>query len=73
MGWSKSTNFKTPPAASASSVRVVMYGDMGKAERDNASEHYVQVQIYPIDSQWQGESIDLGLFKCWDLMCKSSL
>ncbi|KAG0567486.1 hypothetical protein KC19_7G138400 [Ceratodon purpureus] len=39
-GWSKSTNFSTPPAVGASSVRAVIYGDMGKAERDNSTIHY---------------------------------
>jgi len=44
-GWSKPTNFSTPPAVGASSVRVVIYGDMGKAERDNATIHYSTVRI----------------------------
>lgn len=39
-GWTKSTNFSTPPAAGANSVLAVIYGDMGKAERDNSSIHY---------------------------------
>lgn len=43
VGWSKITNFTTPPAVGANSVRVVMYGDMGKAERENASIHYSAV------------------------------
>ena len=73
MGWSKSTNFKTPPAAGASSVRVVMYGDMGKAERDNASEHYVQVQIYPMDSQMAGRINRSWTLQMLRVMCKSGL
>ncbi len=42
-GWTTSRSFKTPPAAGAKTLNVVMYGDMGKAERDNSDEHYVQV------------------------------
>jgi hypothetical protein len=42
-GWTANKTFTTPPAAGGSSLRVVMYGDMGKAERDNSDEHYVQV------------------------------
>jgi hypothetical protein len=42
-GWTTSRSFKTPPAAGANTLNVVMYGDMGKAERDHSDEHYVQV------------------------------
>jgi hypothetical protein len=42
-GLSESANFTTPPAVGASSVRAVIYGDMGQAERDNASIHYEEV------------------------------
>jgi hypothetical protein len=42
-GLTANKTFTTPPAAGGSSLRVVMYGDMGKAERDNSDEHYVQV------------------------------
>jgi hypothetical protein len=41
-GWTTSRSFKTPPAAGAKTLNVVMYGDMGKAERDHSDEHYVQ-------------------------------
>ncbi|CAK9192348.1 unnamed protein product [Sphagnum jensenii] len=41
-GLTANKTFTTPPAAGGSSLRVVMYGDMGKAERDNSDEHYVQ-------------------------------
>ncbi|CAM6025197.1 unnamed protein product [Sphagnum balticum] len=41
-GWTTSRSFKTPPAAGAKTLNVVMYADMGKAERDHSDEHYVQ-------------------------------
>jgi len=47
VGWSKRNSFRTPPAAGASEVKVVMYADMGKNERDGSNEHFLQVSINP--------------------------
>ncbi|BBM98080.1 acid phosphatase type 7 [Marchantia polymorpha subsp. ruderalis] len=42
VGLSPSTNFSTPPAAGDDAVTLIIFGDMGKAERDGSSIHYIQ-------------------------------
>lgn len=62
VGWSKITNFTTPPAVGANSVRVVMYGDMGKAERENASIHYsAPGSIGVVDALTRRNDVDVVL------------
>ncbi|XP_057849694.2 probable inactive purple acid phosphatase 27 [Cryptomeria japonica] len=42
VGWSNSVELSTPPAAGASDLRFLAFGDMGKAPRDASDEHYIQ-------------------------------
>ncbi|KAJ7519051.1 hypothetical protein O6H91_20G020900 [Diphasiastrum complanatum] len=42
VGWSSQMSFSTPPAAGFDKLVFIMYGDMGKAERDGCNEHYIQ-------------------------------
>ncbi|KAJ7571271.1 hypothetical protein O6H91_01G157300 [Diphasiastrum complanatum] len=42
VGWSTQKSFKAPPAAGSDSLTFIVYGDMGKAERDHSIEHYIQ-------------------------------
>ncbi|XP_050234246.1 probable inactive purple acid phosphatase 27 [Mercurialis annua] len=42
VGWSVPTEFKTPPAGGADEVKFLAFGDMGKAPRDAAVEHFIQ-------------------------------
>ncbi|KAL9273356.1 putative inactive purple acid phosphatase 27 [Drosera capensis] len=41
-GWSDQLEFRTPPAGGSDEVRIIAYGDMGKAPRDSSIEHYIQ-------------------------------
>ncbi|CAI9765012.1 unnamed protein product [Fraxinus pennsylvanica] len=41
-GWSNWTTFKTPPAGGSDELKFLAFGDMGKAPRDNSTEHYIQ-------------------------------
>ncbi|KAH9290758.1 hypothetical protein KI387_034875, partial [Taxus chinensis] len=42
VGWSSPVQFSTPPAAGASELTFLAFGDMGKAPRDASDEHYIQ-------------------------------
>ncbi|KAJ7295496.1 hypothetical protein O6H91_Y184800 [Diphasiastrum complanatum] len=42
VGWSGDKIFKTPPAAGAEALQIIIYGDMGKADADSSTEHYIQ-------------------------------
>ncbi|KAL3701603.1 hypothetical protein R1sor_019625 [Riccia sorocarpa] len=42
VGFSPNTSFSTPPAAGDDQVTIIIYGDMGKAERDGSLIHYIQ-------------------------------
>ncbi|CAM6097263.1 unnamed protein product [Calypogeia fissa] len=42
VGLSEIANFTTPPASGDNQVSIIIYGDMGKAERDGSSIHYIQ-------------------------------
>ncbi|KAL2478371.1 putative inactive purple acid phosphatase 27 [Forsythia ovata] len=41
-GWSNWTTLKTPPAGGSDELKFLAFGDMGKAPRDNSTEHYIQ-------------------------------
>ncbi|ERN05081.1 probable inactive purple acid phosphatase 27 isoform X1 [Amborella trichopoda] len=41
-GWSEKINFHTPTAGGSDKVRIVAFGDMGKAPRDLSVEHFIQ-------------------------------
>ncbi|XP_057849603.2 probable inactive purple acid phosphatase 27 isoform X2 [Cryptomeria japonica] len=42
VGWSDPVQFSTPPAAGASHIKFLAFGDMGKAPLDASDEHYIQ-------------------------------
>ncbi|WKA02221.1 hypothetical protein VitviT2T_020435 [Vitis vinifera] len=42
VGWSKLTQFRTPPAGGSDELRFIAFGDMGKSPRDNSTEHFIQ-------------------------------
>ncbi|RAL53834.1 hypothetical protein DM860_004305 [Cuscuta australis] len=42
IGWSSNITFKTAPAGGSDELRFIVFGDMGKAPRDNSIEHYIQ-------------------------------
>ncbi|EEC71650.1 hypothetical protein OsI_04091 [Oryza sativa Indica Group] len=42
VGWSNTTEFRTPPAAGSGELSFVIFGDMGKAPLDPSVEHYIQ-------------------------------
>ncbi|KAL5543670.1 hypothetical protein UlMin_007454 [Ulmus minor] len=42
VGWSDQIQFKTPPAGGSDELTFLAFGDMGKAPRDAALEHYIQ-------------------------------
>ncbi|ONK78435.1 uncharacterized protein A4U43_C02F18730 [Asparagus officinalis] len=42
VGWSGQIKFKTPPSAGSDELRLLAYGDMGKAPLDESVEHYIQ-------------------------------
>ncbi|KAJ7562764.1 hypothetical protein O6H91_03G083700 [Diphasiastrum complanatum] len=42
VGWSGVRSLITPPAAGGNSLNWIMYGDMGKADRDTSIVHYIQ-------------------------------
>lgn len=42
VGWSDEIQFKTPPAGGSDELKLLAYGDMGKAPRDETVEHYIQ-------------------------------
>ena len=46
VGWSRRSNFRTPPATGATEVKVIMLSDMGGNERDSSNEHYLQGRPY---------------------------
>ena len=46
VGWSNRIMFKTPPAGGSGELKFLAFGDMGKAPRDKAVEHYIQVFIH---------------------------
>ncbi|EFJ29628.1 hypothetical protein SELMODRAFT_410298 [Selaginella moellendorffii] len=41
-GWSNLKTFTTPPAGGPYCTKFLIFGDMGKAERDDSLEHYIQ-------------------------------
>lgn len=43
VGWSNEIQFRTPPAGGSDELKFIIFGDMGKAPRDNSTEHYIQV------------------------------
>ncbi|EPS66676.1 hypothetical protein M569_08099, partial [Genlisea aurea] len=42
VGWSDTITFRTPPAAGASALNFLAFGDLGKAPLDMSDEHYIQ-------------------------------
>ncbi|KAL2898499.1 putative inactive purple acid phosphatase 27 [Bienertia sinuspersici] len=42
VGWSDDIPFRTPPAGGSDELTILAFGDMGKAPRDSAVEHYIQ-------------------------------
>lgn len=47
-GWSEQIEFRTPPAGGSDELKFLAYGDMGKAPRDAAVEHYIQVGQFEV-------------------------
>ncbi|KAL8144464.1 hypothetical protein V2J09_017496 [Rumex salicifolius] len=41
-GWSEQIRARTPPAGGSDAVKIIAFGDMGKAPLDNSIEHYIQ-------------------------------
>ncbi|KAI9170523.1 hypothetical protein LWI28_029193 [Acer negundo] len=48
VGWSDQIQFRTPPASGSDELKFLAYGDMGKAPRDNSTEHYIQPGSIPV-------------------------
>ncbi|GAB2298933.1 hypothetical protein Dimus_033009 [Dionaea muscipula] len=42
VGWSDQLHFRTPPSGGSDEVRIIAFGDMGKAPLDSSIEHYIQ-------------------------------
>ncbi|KAL2649881.1 hypothetical protein R1flu_018009 [Riccia fluitans] len=48
VGFSANATFSTPPASGSDRVRLIIFGDMGKAERDGSLIHYIQPGSIPV-------------------------
>ncbi|EFJ34348.1 hypothetical protein SELMODRAFT_438745 [Selaginella moellendorffii] len=58
VGWSKLKNFTTPPGEGSNSASFIVFGDMGKAERDNSLEHYIQPGALQVIDSLANQTVD---------------
>ncbi|MCO5560917.1 hypothetical protein L7F22_014537 [Adiantum nelumboides] len=64
-GWSSGGILKTAPSTGSSNLSFIAYGDMGKAPRDNSTEHFIQPGslsvIEAVSTEVANENVDLVL------------
>ncbi|XP_024524876.1 nucleotide pyrophosphatase/phosphodiesterase isoform X1 [Selaginella moellendorffii] len=65
-GWSNLKMFTTPPAGGAYGTKFLIFGDMGKAERDGSLEHYIQPGALQVIDAMANETVD-AIFHIGDL------